>query len=39
MGSTAILLLPPGAATLRDDLIPGQAVRLGQPLGTLHTGA
>ncbi len=36
MGSTVILLLPPGAATLRDDLATGQAVRLGQALGTLH---
>ncbi len=39
MGSTVIVLLPEGAATLRDDLTPGSSVRMGQPLGTLKRGS
>ena len=35
LGSTAIVLFPPDAATLRDDLEPGRPVRMGETLGTL----
>ncbi len=34
LGSTAIVLFPPDAATLRDDLEPGSPVRMGETLGT-----
>jgi phosphatidylserine decarboxylase len=36
LGSTVILLLPPGMATPSDTLAPGQAVRVGQRVGRLH---
>jgi len=41
MGSSVILLYAPGAATWLDELVPGQEVRQGQNLGSLHadTGA
>lgn len=32
MGSTVILLLPPGAPGWQKDLVPGKTVRVGQPL-------
>lgn len=35
MGSTVILLLPPGAAEWLPELTPGTAVRMGQPLAHL----
>ena len=38
MGSTVILLFPPGAATWKGDLAPGVPLRMGQALGQLHTG-
>lgn len=37
MGSTVIVLLPAGAATLRVELVPELAVRTGQRLGTLSS--
>jgi len=36
MGSTVIVLLPRGACELREDLINGTRVRMGEPLGTLR---
>ena len=36
MGSTVILLLPPGAADWLPDLRPGSRIRVGQPLARLH---
>ncbi|MDX1594051.1 MAG: archaetidylserine decarboxylase [Gammaproteobacteria bacterium] len=39
MGSTVILLLPPGAATLRDGLDADQELSMGRRLGTLHPPA
>jgi phosphatidylserine decarboxylase len=39
MGSTVILLLPAGMAEWRSDLVPGQAVRVGQVLGQLQVAA
>jgi phosphatidylserine decarboxylase len=35
MGSTVILLLPPGACTWREDLIAGAQLRMGEAIGTL----
>lgn len=35
MGSTVILLLPPGAAQWRPEIGPGQRIRVGEPLGRL----
>jgi phosphatidylserine decarboxylase len=35
MGSTVIVVLPPGRAKWRDDLLPGTAVRMGERLGEL----
>lgn len=35
LGSTVVLVLPPGQAVWRPDLSPGQAVRMGQALATL----
>jgi phosphatidylserine decarboxylase len=35
MGSTVILLLPPGACAWRDDLVNGSKLRMGEPIGTL----
>jgi phosphatidylserine decarboxylase len=35
MGSTIILLLPPGAAEWSADLVPGRIVRMGERIGTL----
>jgi phosphatidylserine decarboxylase len=35
MGSTIILLLPPGAAQWHASLVHGQVVRMGEPIGTL----
>ncbi len=35
LGSTVILLLPPGAVEWRGELAPGTPVRMGQPLGKL----
>ncbi|GAB6933121.1 archaetidylserine decarboxylase [Calditerricola satsumensis] len=32
-GSTVIVLFPRGTVRLRDDLCPGQAVRMGEPIG------
>lgn len=37
MGSTVILLLPPGVAAWRSDLSPGDSIRVGQPLAHLVT--
>jgi len=34
MGSTVILLLPDGACEWDEDLESGDAVRMGQPIGT-----
>ena len=34
LGSTAIVLFPPGTVALRDDLAAGMALRVGQPVGT-----
>lgn len=39
MGSTVILLLPPGAVDLDPGLKPGDPLRMGQALGRLHLGA
>ncbi len=33
MGSTVILLLPPGACDWDDDLEPGHTVRMGEEIG------
>jgi phosphatidylserine decarboxylase len=35
MGSTVLLLLPPGLARWDDSLLPGASVAVGQPLGSL----
>jgi len=35
MGSTVILLLPPGAGSWRQDLVSGTAVRMGEAIGAL----
>jgi phosphatidylserine decarboxylase len=35
MGSTVIVLMPPGAADWRDGPAPGHAVRMGEPIATL----
>jgi phosphatidylserine decarboxylase len=35
MGSTVIVLLPPGTAALESSLTPGTVVRMGQPIGRL----
>jgi phosphatidylserine decarboxylase len=37
MGSTIILLLPPGAATWKDSLVAGRTLRLGERIGTLRS--
>lgn len=37
MGSTVIVLLPRGAATLRHDLLPGAKLRMGEPVASLHS--
>jgi phosphatidylserine decarboxylase len=37
MGSTVILLLPPGMAEWEASLVAGQALRLGERIGTLRT--
>ena len=39
MGSTVILLLPPGAARWDDTLTPGRAVRVGQTIGHWAAGS
>jgi phosphatidylserine decarboxylase len=36
MGSTVILLLPPGAAEWQDTLVAGRTLRMGERIGTLH---
>ena len=36
MGSTVILLLPPGSAELSASLLPEAAVKVGQAIGTIH---
>jgi phosphatidylserine decarboxylase len=36
MGSTVILLLPPGAAAWSTNLRPGTTLRMGERIGTLH---
>jgi phosphatidylserine decarboxylase len=36
MGSTVILLLPPGSAELNASLMPEAAVKVGQAIGTMH---
>ena len=36
MGSTVILLLPPGAAEWQRSLVAGQVLRMGERIGTLH---
>jgi phosphatidylserine decarboxylase len=36
MGSTVILLLPPGAADWARALRPGQTLRMGERIGTLR---
>ena len=35
LGSTVIVLFPPDAVSLREDLVPGMPVRMGEPLGAL----
>ncbi len=37
MGSTVVLLLPPGAARSRPDLEPGRPVRLGEAVGSFES--
>ncbi len=37
MGSTVILLLPPGMAEWSETLVPGRALRLGERIGALRT--
>jgi phosphatidylserine decarboxylase len=37
MGSTIILLLPPGACTWNDRLVAGRTLRLGERIGTLRS--
>ncbi|MCH9693103.1 MAG: archaetidylserine decarboxylase [Gammaproteobacteria bacterium] len=37
MGSTVILLLPPGAAEWHDRLTPGETLRMGEAIGTLKS--
>jgi phosphatidylserine decarboxylase len=37
MGSTIILLLPPGAASWKDSLVAGRTLRLGERIGTLRS--
>jgi len=39
MGSTVIVLLPAGTVSLRANLVPELAVRMGQRLGTLSSPA
>ena len=39
MGSTVILLLPPGGARLDEALATGTTVRMGQAIGTLAPGS
>jgi phosphatidylserine decarboxylase len=36
MGSTVILLFPPGAAQWQQNLVAGQVLRMGERIGTLH---
>jgi phosphatidylserine decarboxylase len=36
MGSTVILLLPPGAVAWRDSLVAGRTLRMGERIGTLR---
>ncbi|HLT89749.1 MAG TPA: archaetidylserine decarboxylase [Woeseiaceae bacterium] len=36
MGSTVIVLLPPGTCEWRDDLVPGKRVRMGEAIGRLR---
>ncbi len=36
MGSTVILLTPPGACDFSEDLQAGNTVRMGEPIGSLH---
>jgi phosphatidylserine decarboxylase len=36
MGSTVILLLPPGGATWTGKLVSGQTLRMGERIGTLQ---
>ena len=38
MGSTVILLLPPGMVAEPVELHPGDEIKAGQPLATMHTG-
>jgi hypothetical protein len=38
MGSTVILLMPPGMGSWRADLQPGALVRVGQSIGQLDAG-
>jgi phosphatidylserine decarboxylase len=38
MGSTVILLLPPGAAQWNERMVAGQTLRMGQRIGTLRAG-
>ena len=35
MGSTVIVLLPPGVAEWEDDLEPGETLRMGEEIGEL----
>jgi phosphatidylserine decarboxylase len=37
MGSTVIVLLPRGAATLRDNIVAGASLRMGEPVASLHS--
>jgi phosphatidylserine decarboxylase len=39
MGSTVILLLPEGVATWHESMRPGTAVRIGEAIASLHSGA
>ncbi|MEX2494758.1 MAG: archaetidylserine decarboxylase [Woeseia sp.] len=41
MGSTVILLLPPGRCTWRDGLVSGKTLQVGEPIGrvTVHAGS
>jgi phosphatidylserine decarboxylase len=36
MGSTVIVLLPPGTCSWRDDLVGGTRLRMGERIGTLN---
>ena len=39
MGSTVVVLLPPGVASWHEDLVSGATCRVGQPIGALGPAA